>query len=126
MELVIGGISEAKALCERLSEKYETTLSVATEYGAELVKGGSYRVVYGKKSAEDFQQLLGSERFSLVIDCSHPFAENVSREIETACKAVNIPILRYKRKSTGISRGAYCACDRFPGSDSKSQGASRG
>ena len=100
MILVIGGISEAKALCERLSEKYETTLSVATEYGAELVKGGSYRVVYGKKSAEDFQQLLGSERFSLVIDCSHPFAENVSREIETACKAVNIPILRYKRKST--------------------------
>ena len=54
MVLVIGVISEAKELCERLSEKYETTLSVATEYGAELVKGGSYRVVYGKKVQKIF------------------------------------------------------------------------
>lgn len=100
MVLVIGGISEAKVLCERLSEKYETTLSVATEYGAELAKNGRYRVVCGKKSAEDFQRLLHSDRFDLVIDCSHPFAENVSREIETACKAINIPMLRYKRKPT--------------------------
>lgn len=64
MVLVIGGISEAKVLCERLSEKYETTLSVATEYGAEFAKNGRYRVVCGKKSAEDFQRLLRSDRFS--------------------------------------------------------------
>ena len=98
MILVIGGISEARILCKRLSETYQVTLSMATEYGAELAADSRYTILCGNKDAEDFRQLLQDGRYKLAIDCSHPFAENVSREIAAACEQTGTPLLRYRRK----------------------------
>ena len=97
MILVIGGITEAKELCKRLSKREHVLLSVATEYGAELAANGGFEIITGRKDTAEFQKLLDSRNIRLVIDCSHPFAENVSQQIRKAAQQADIPLLCYRR-----------------------------
>ena len=80
---VLGGILEARQLCERLSGSFAVTLSVATAYGAALAEGSGFRVLCGKQDAAGFAALFESEQTDLAVDCSHPFAEAASRELLT-------------------------------------------
>lgn len=97
---VLGGIVEARQLCERLCGAFAVTLSVATAYGAELAADGGFRVLCGKRDAAGFTELFRKERTDLAVDCSHPFAEAASREFAAACKAAEVPLFCYRREET--------------------------
>lgn len=97
---VLGGILEARQLCERLSGSFAVTLSVATAYGAALAEGSGFRVLCGKQDAAGFAALFESEQTDLAVDCSHPFAEAASREFAAACEAAKVPLLCYRREET--------------------------
>ena len=98
MILVIGGISEARELCARLAQREKVLLSVATAYGAKLASGKNFEIEIGRKNTADFLKLIQDRKVRLVIDCSHPFAEEVSRQIREAAAEAGVPLLCYRRK----------------------------
>ncbi|MGI5894029.1 MAG: precorrin-6A reductase [Candidatus Merdivicinus sp.] len=100
MILLIGGITEATSLAEQLAKDYDVLLSVASPYGASLAQNSHYQTICGKRDAAGFVRLMEEYSIRLIVDCSHPFAEQVSKEVETAAQMSGIPLLRYRRSLT--------------------------
>lgn len=92
---VIAGTSEATELIRRLPDTYEITAFVATEYGGEILKNASCKVLVGRLDEYGFKSaLLGMDA---VIDASHPFALEVTAVVRKACNALDIPYFRLGR-----------------------------
>ncbi len=99
--LLLGGTAEAYALAERLvREKFArrvrilTSLSGATKIPrlpAGEVRFGGFG---GPEGLADF---LRQENISLLVDATHPFAEQISRNAALASAATEIPLLRLER-----------------------------
>lgn len=98
--LVFGGTSEAKALLEH---GMPAICSVTTEYGAKLLEGLSNCVtVVGRQNSDEMISLIRRERISGVVDATHPYAIEVTRNISSACSATGTPLIRLLRKSSPV------------------------
>lgn len=96
---IFAGTTEGRELSEKLSQSgYEITASVATEYGAKLLpKSEKITVLQGRLDSEQMVLLLSQKEYAFVIDATHPFATEVSKEIKKACGRTKIPYLRLAR-----------------------------
>lgn len=110
--ILFGGTTEGRLLCEFLSEnKIKTLVCTATEYGEDLVNITSENLSFshGKKSECEINALISSESPRLLIDATHPYAENITKFLRSACERGNIRYLRVLRESrpmdgcTGVS-----------------------
>lgn len=101
MILVLGGTSDSIEICKKLNEKSNVnyTLSVTTTYGEDIAKKHADKVILGKLSKEDMIDLINKENISTIIDSTHPYAVEVSKNAIESCKEMNIEYLRYERKS---------------------------
>ena len=96
--LVIGGTSDARAICQQLdAADVRYTLSVATPTGQRLAGDIKGRVRCGRLEPQQMVDWLTENRTRWVIDASHPYAEVVSRNILTACETVGVLLSRYQR-----------------------------
>ena len=89
--LIFGGTSEAHRLSDSLMEKgIVHTLSVATGYGEEILKEKSplRRVLTGRMDDKEIAELILKEDFDFMIDATHPYAEEITGNIEAAVKKV--------------------------------------
>ncbi|WP_413739145.1 precorrin-6A reductase [Sodalis sp. RH21] len=95
---VLGGTSDALALCRVLSRRgVPYSLSVATATGEALAAGvGGARQV-GRLDADGLADWLRGACWA--IDASHPYAELASRNLAAACAALRLPLTRYERPS---------------------------
>ena len=113
--LIFGGTTEGRELAQRLGAAgYEVTVSVATDLGAEELKGVKAAVRAGRLDEEQMTGLIPD--FDLVIDATHPFAVEVTRCIRQACRRCEIPLrrlLRAQSETEGCIRVDSCAqaCD---------------
>lgn len=99
--LIFSGTTEGKRLSERLSASgIPSVVCVATEYG-ELVmpKLPLVRVHQGRMSTEEMRQFRMQEDYLAVVDATHPFAVEVSRNIKESMKDSTIPYLRLQRQT---------------------------
>ena len=99
--LLLGGTAEAYALAERLvREKFArrvrilTSLSGATK--TPRLPAGEVRFG-GFGGPEGLADFLHQENVSLLVDATHPFAEQISRNAVLASTATEIPLLRLER-----------------------------
>ncbi len=103
---VLGGTSEGRQLCELCaSHGVPTVVSVASEYGGELVedlRGVEVRV--GKLNADDMTRLI-AEGVACVLDATHPYAQNVSRNVRAVCENTGTPYFRVLRPETPFVGG---------------------
>ena len=101
--LLFAGTTEGRELAERLSEAgVPCTVSVATEYGAQVLGPGEGRtVLQGRLTGEQMESLIREEGFTCVVDATHPFATEVSAQIRKACEAADVPYLRLARDTEG-------------------------
>ena len=78
-------------------------LCVATEYGTASARAGTeVRIRQGRLTAEEMTALLKEEDPVLVIDATHPYAEEATKNIQAAaqnCKKEYIRVIREKRVS---------------------------
>lgn len=96
--LVLGGTSDARALCQQLdAAKVAYTLSVATPTGQRLAGDIRGQVRCGRMEPEQMVAWLQEHRTRWVIDASHPYAEVVSRNIVQACASTGVLLSRYQR-----------------------------
>jgi len=96
--LVIGGTSEGRAIAGELSGKGAGVLvSTATGYGSELAARDGLETVRGRLNSREMADLIVSRAIRVVVDASHPFAMEVSRNAAGACRAAGALYIRYAR-----------------------------
>lgn len=110
---VFAGTTEGRELVELLAgQPAEVTACVATEYGETLLEAREgLRILSGRLSMADMAALLGREKYDLVIDATHPYAAEVTENIEGACAETGTEYVRLLRDSDSAPDGAVCAAD---------------
>lgn len=93
--LLLGGIGEALRLARWLAPIHSVTYSVA---GRGRIPELPCKVrVGGFSSAYNLAKLLKEESFDLLIDATHPYAAQISRNAALAAKQAGIPLWAYRR-----------------------------
>ncbi len=125
--LVFGGTTEGREISEAISKKgILVDLHVATEYGNQIVeKNGNLNVVTGRLDCNQIRDIIETVDYECVIDATHPFATEVSRNIYDAISDKTM-LIRFKRKtahekSEGIRyfSSAYEAYDALKQTDGR-------
>lgn len=96
--LILGGTSEATALASTLAGRADiaATLSLAGRTKRPAAPLIPFRVG-GFGGVEGLRAYLKSERIDAVIDATHPFASQMSRHAEVACRAEATPLVVFTR-----------------------------
>lgn len=100
--MVFGGTTEGRELAQALSRlPVSLTLSVATAYGREVLPelaGAAVRI--GRMTAEQMERELRGG-YAWVVDATHPYAVEASRNIRLAADRSGTPLLRLAREPSG-------------------------
>ena len=98
--LLFGGTGDGRALAEwMLARGLDATVCVATEYGETLLPEG-VKVHVGRLDAGEMAALM-ADGYTLVIDATHPYAVEVTKNIRAASERTGLPYLRLLRQSDG-------------------------
>ncbi len=118
--LIFGGTTEGRELLERgipFEEKFlgPTVLySTATDGGAEIIardpllqgKLKNISLLSGRMDRAAIEELIRAKGVTHVIDATHPYATEVSENIQRACESCGTTLLRLGRASTTLPNGA--------------------
>ena len=75
-------------------------MSVATAYGGELLPAAdNIRIMQQRLDAAEMRALLRRGGYSLVLDATHPYAQEVTENIQIACRKENLRCIRVLRDS---------------------------
>ena len=97
---VFGGTSEARRLCSLLeAHGLSYSLSVATDTGKEVAGALQGDIHVGRLDAAQMTAWLQARQVRRVIDAAHPYAARLRSHIRTACRTLQIGLLRYERPS---------------------------
>ena len=98
---LILGTSEGRKILSLLNEFTEDIcVSTATSYGGELLKEYKYKSMNTKPlDKEGLKAWIRDKGISLLVDASHPYALEVSKNAFEACKEMETEYLRYERPS---------------------------
>lgn len=95
--LIFGGTTEGRELAEFCEKNGISALSsVAAEMGAKRLPE-SVRVTVGRLGVNEMEKLIRGN-FSLVIDATHPYAVEASKNIKAACERVGVNYYRVVRE----------------------------
>ena len=105
--LLFGGTTEGRELAALLAgRRQRTILCVATDYGREvlepeLLANPCLDVRIGRMDAEEMRRLILEEEPGLVVDATHPYADQVTRNVREACEKTGRECLRCLRPRSG-------------------------
>ncbi|MFD2368976.1 precorrin-6A reductase [Brevibacillus sp. GCM10020057] len=100
MILVLAGTSDARELALLIQRAgYELLTTVVTDSAAKSMEEAGVPVQVGRLTADDIRQLIADKGVTTVVDASHPFAEEASKNAMAASKAAGVPYIRYERES---------------------------
>ena len=96
--LILGGTTEASALARLLADdaRHEAILSLAGRTAHPRAQPIATRVG-GFGGADGLTHWLGAERIDAVIDATHPYADQISRNAVDACRRLGIPLVSIVR-----------------------------
>lgn len=106
--LIFGGTTEGRQLAEFCAgHGINACISVATEYGAELLPQSEYvHINIGREDASGIAGMIEKLGVSAVIDATHPYAKEVTKNITAACTEKNVTLYRIKRADDAICESA--------------------
>lgn len=105
MIFLIAGTEDGRKLAEFLSRQgYQVTASVVSEYGRKILeRHEKIKINSQKLDSAQLAEILSADEFKILVDASHPYAENVSQNAIDACKKSAVPYLRYERAETELT-----------------------
>lgn len=114
MILFLAGTSDARALAIKIKEAgYRLLTTVVTENaGMEMRKAG-LDVYVGRLTSEDFVRVIREQGINAVVDASHPFAEEASKNALLGAKEADIPYIRYERESQSYENNGITMVDSY-------------
>ena len=108
---VFAGTSEGRRLVEFLSgQPVKVTACTATEYGGGILPPADNLTVSSKRlPPEEIRALLDTEKFDMVIDATHPYAESITESISAVCSETGTEYIRLLRREGECSEVAFYA-----------------
>ncbi len=102
--LIFSGTSEGRKLAEQLLEnQIAATVCVATDYGQEVmeqeIENPLLEVQRGRLDLPQMEKLIGSKSWTAVVDATHPFAQQVTKNIAQACANQGCKLWRLLRQA---------------------------
>ncbi|MBW7474344.1 precorrin-6A reductase [Paenibacillus oenotherae] len=98
--LFLAGTGDARELAVRIGAKGYTVLAtVVTDSAAKSLAEAGIDTRVGRLAAAEMSDLIASTGIAAVVDASHPFAEEASRNAIAAAEAASVPYIRYERGS---------------------------
>lgn len=96
---VIGGTKDSRDFLEEFI-KYDNDIivSTATEYGAKLIENLPVKTSSEKMDKEDMLKFIEDNKITRVIDTSHPYAFEVSKNAMEVAEEKNIEYFRFERE----------------------------
>lgn len=113
MILIFSGTVEGRVLAAKLILLgYRVVVSTATQHGANMIKQTkNLDVIYGKLELEQLKKLIREKDISVIVDATHPYAKNISKNLIDACKDIDVELIRYERPS--VIGDKYLKFDTF-------------
>jgi precorrin-6A/cobalt-precorrin-6A reductase len=100
MILVLAGTSDARELAQKISEAgYPLLTTVVTESAAASIEAVKLPVHIGRLTAQEMQNLIAEQGIRLLVDATHPFAEEASKNAMEAAQSSQVPYIRFERES---------------------------
>ncbi len=101
MILVLSGTRDSGEIIRRLREGgYPVLATATTPYGAVLAReAGACSAFEGRLNSEGMLSLFKERGIRAVVDATHPFAQEASRNAMRACEKAGVRYLRFERKS---------------------------
>ena len=100
MILFLAGTSDARLLASKIKEAgFPLLATVVTENAAIELRKVGLEVHIGRLNKEDFVSMINERGFQGIVDASHPFAEEASKNALTAAKTVGVTYIRYERET---------------------------
>ncbi len=110
--MLFGGTTEGKQIIELLEMLgMECYVSVATAYGSKVIEKdcSCCQVIVGRKNAQQIEDFLRQKGIALVIDATHPYAVEVTKNAKDACRACGADYLRIVRtQDAKWEHAVYC------------------
>lgn len=102
--LIFGGTFEGRMLAEGLSRKaIPACVFTATDYGGSLVQSLPHIQVYAQRlNAEEMRRFMEHEGITRVIDATHPYAKEVTKNIIQAAKEAGVEYIRVIREEDPV------------------------
>lgn len=99
--VIFGGTTEGRMICEFCANHaIPIRYCVATADGARPVEAlADINIYVGRLSASEMADLLSDDKPLLLIDATHPYAAEASKNIAAAARRLNCALLRVARKS---------------------------
>jgi len=97
--LILAGTPEARKLARALADRFPDVRLTASFAGAvsDIPDPGIPARTGGFGGVEGLAAFIEQEQVTLVIDATHPFAEQISRNAVQAAKAGGVPLIRFER-----------------------------
>lgn len=105
MIFVLSGTKDGRLIINKLlEENYKVLSSTATTYGKTLIKSHpNLKVISDRLNTNDIKDVINENKISLLVDATHPYAKEISKNALRACKELSIPYIRYERESTNYN-----------------------
>lgn len=98
MILVIAGTGDGRQLVQELTKQgYRLLVSVTTEYGKSLIESNNTLINDVPLNEEGLIALIRRKNIQCIVDASHPYAVNVSRNALNSARKTEILYIRYER-----------------------------
>lgn len=99
MILFLAGTSDAREIAISLKQKgYQLLVTVVTENASLALLEAGLDVRVGRLTAEEMVALISEKQIRAIVDASHPFAEEASKNAIQAANEANVPYFRYERE----------------------------
>lgn len=110
--LIYAGTTEGRKLASYLVRKgVFVHVCVATSYGASLLpQEENITVSHERMDHEQMLEFISGYRPSYVVDATHPYAKEVTRNLKSACEELQVPYLRLVREEEAAC-GEICVED---------------
>jgi precorrin-6A/cobalt-precorrin-6A reductase len=106
MIAIFAGTKDGREITEKLVEKHiPLVVFTATAYGKSLIgKDKSVKIYSHPLDKKDMEEVFVKENIKIIIDATHPYAENISKNLICVSKTTGIKYIRYERPSL-VKRG---------------------
>ena len=118
MILLLGGTSDSLEIAKKLTEAGRPFyLSVVSDYGERLAATRAQRILKGRLTTAEMIECIETNQITQLIDATHPYAVEVSKNAMAACTQTGKNYIRFERPSliTGemlTASSVQAACER--------------
>lgn len=103
MILVLAGTQDGRELTKKLLDNnYQVMASVTSDYGKKLLQAENLLINDHPLDLVELEKIINDNHINLIVDASHPYAINISKNAIQLSKALHINYIRYERATVEL------------------------